>query len=382
MANKRIYNLNAATDTQGKGMIADVSGDPEAKFTPVTYHTVSSLPLTPLTSVMYQLSTTDGLAPKGIYTYTNGWGCIEQLEEITLSWSGIVDIDLYTGVDYIVNVDGNVTSLILNMTSDGDCRLLLNNLDRFDIVDPSDNIIFETGDTGLDALSGSSVRMIIQRDTVGLDIEYEISTQSRVAPTITEYMLIAYGDAYLDLGFTIPDADAGVYLEGAFDTYGTSEMMLMGIQTTGSYTYLGNQSFGSAYSIWCTDSDDGFLGTSNDQWHIWERNQDGLVYDNLIESAAGTFTDCLSLNVFLFANNNDGTPESLAEGRIHTFVIYDTLSASLYMQLIPVPQGSTTFSIIPAPSNCMWDTVSKRYIEASGVGTFGIAEFNYLDFEV
>lgn len=372
MANKRIYNLTTVTDTQGKGMIADASGDSEAVFTPTTYHNVSTLPLAPLSSVMYHLTATDGLAPKGVYTYTNGWSCIDQLEEITLSWSGDVDITLYTGVAYIIDVVGDITTLILNMTADGDCRFLITNEEGYNIVDPSDNIIYSTGDGGLDSLSGSSVRMVIQRDTVGVDIEYEISTNFRIAPPVLDYILIAYGDAYLDLGFIIPDEDAAVYLNAKYDTFGTTEMIMMGMETTGSYSYLGNQSFGSAYSVWCTDSSDGYLGKPDDFWHTWGKNPGGVEYDYLVESQAGTFTDCLALNVFIFANNNDGVAESLTVGRLREFAVYNPYVGGEYMELIPVPQGSTAYSSIPAPSNCVWDTVSERYIEASGVGSFGI----------
>jgi len=41
---------------------------------------------------------------------------------------------------------------------------------------------------------------------------------------------------------------------------------------------------------------------------------------------------------------------------------------------IPVPTGNTDYSSVPAPSNCMWDTVTQKYFETAGGGAFGIVE--------
>lgn len=180
MASKRIYNLPYTLDTQGKGMIADKSGDAVAVFTPTTYHTVATLPASPIASVLYHLTSTNGFAPKGVYTYTNGWSCIEQLEELTLTWSGNVNIVLYTGVSYIVDISADITLLEPTMTTDGDCRLIFNNPDGYDIVNPTGNFIYKTGDEGLSAMMYESVRVIIQRDTVGVNIEYEYSMLDRI----------------------------------------------------------------------------------------------------------------------------------------------------------------------------------------------------------
>ena len=346
MASKRIYNLTPAVDTQGKGMITDKSGDSEAGFTPTTYHTVTTLPATPISSVLYNLTETDGFAPKGVYIYTNGWGCIEQVEQLTLSWSGDVDIILYTGVSYIVNITDDVTSLLVNMTSDGECRFVLNNPDNYVVTKPIHQSIYKTGEDGLDSIGHPSVRMIVQRDSIMLSVMYEYSTFTRILIESPHYVLIANGAGYLDTGITLPE-NAAVYLKGAFDVFGgaVGEMVLMGMKTTGSYTYLGNQEFGTAYSIWCTDSQDGYLGVGDRFYHEWEKHQGGLEYDGFIESQAGTFTDCLSLNIFLFANNNDGTAENFAEGRIAEFLVYNPLDITEeYMHLIPVPYGSVQFS--------------------------------------
>lgn len=39
---------------------------------------------------------------------------------------------------------------------------------------------------------------------------------------------------------------------------------------------------------------------------------------------------------------------------------------------IPVQTGNTVFSPIPAPSNCLFDMVTKTYFENQGLGSFGI----------
>jgi hypothetical protein len=50
-----------------------------------------------------------------------------------------------------------------------------------------------------------------------------------------------------------------------------------------------------------------------------------------------------------------------------------TIDGVLARDFVPVPQGSTQFGD-PAPSNCMWDKVTKAYFEKIGAGGFGILE--------
>ena len=62
------------------------------------------------------------------------------------------------------------------------------------------------------------------------------------------------------------------------------------------------------------------------------------------------------------ANNFNGT--------MYSCQIYD--NDVLVRDFVPVPQGDTTYSTTPAPSNCMWDKVSQAYFQNNGTGSFGI----------
>lgn len=181
--NKRIYDLDPNVDTQGKGLMVDAVGDDEATYSPVRYHVVDTLPLTPTVSWIYYLTATDGLAPTGVYTYDTEWVCISQFETLPLSdWSGVVSVEFISGVSYSVSVVGEVTSLTLTMNNDGVCRLKIDNPTEFIIAEPTN--VFSMGEFGLDAISKPSVRLSLQRDTLLSTTEYECITSERISNTV------------------------------------------------------------------------------------------------------------------------------------------------------------------------------------------------------
>jgi len=60
------------------------------------------------------------------------------------------------------------------------------------------------------------------------------------------------------------------------------------------------------------------------------------------------------------------------QGGINKFQVKNALTNELRLDMYPVGAGSTQYSSIPAPSTCMWDTVSQRYFENAGSGEFTI----------
>ena len=79
------------------------------------------------------------------------------------------------------------------------------------------------------------------------------------------------------------------------------------------------------------------------------------------------------LNIYLGAVNNQLAPPSMYYiGNM--FGCRMKRDGVLVRDMIPVPAGDTRYSATPAPSNCLWDMVSKAYFENKGTGAFGIEE--------
>ena len=58
--------------------------------------------------------------------------------------------------------------------------------------------------------------------------------------------------------------------------------------------------------------------------------------------------------------------------KLYGLEVYGLDKKTLLFYAIPVPQGNTDFSTTPAPSNCVWDFVTKQYFTNKGNGTFAI----------
>lgn len=71
-------------------------------------------------------------------------------------------------------------------------------------------------------------------------------------------------------------------------------------------------------------------------------------------------------NIFIGSINSQGSPDANPfRGDIGVFTIYDQ-NNNIIFNGIPVRRGSTEYSSTPAPSNCLWDTISNRYRQKSG----------------
>lgn len=96
-----------------------------------------------------------------------------------LTWVGDITTELEAGKFYVATVTGDITSLDITMTTDGECRILIVNDGPYTIAEPTSG--YKMTSSGLDDLSASSVRLGVQRDTViGLP-QYEYSATERVA---------------------------------------------------------------------------------------------------------------------------------------------------------------------------------------------------------
>lgn len=186
---KRIYDLDTATDTQGKLIMVDTPSATDATFTPVPYHTVTTLPASPISECLYYLTATDNFAPKGLYVYNNGWVCKTCLETLVLpNMEYNVNLSLYTGVSYVTTLTAPVTYFNITLPTDGICRILINNPSEYSIDGISGG--YKTTEFGLDAFTSgaSSIRLTVQRDSIFGVASNEYATVGRVIvePVIVE----------------------------------------------------------------------------------------------------------------------------------------------------------------------------------------------------
>jgi len=79
-----------------------------------------------------------------------------------------------------------------------------------------------------------------------------------------------------------------------------------------------------------------------------------------------------SINLVIGATNTNNVIQNFYNGKIYNYQIYK--DDVLVQDAVFVPQGSTRFSTTPAPSNCIWDKVDKKYILMSGTGFLEIVE--------
>jgi len=77
----------------------------------------------------------------------------------------------------------------------------------------------------------------------------------------------------------------------------------------------------------------------------------------------------------LFTTNYN-TPSSYKNSSIKLLSFKVYAGDILAYNFVPVPEGDTQYSDIPAPSNCLYETIRHRYYENDGSGEFGIEEID------
>ena len=97
----------------------------------------------------------------------------------------------------------------------------------------------------------------------------------------------------------------------------------------------------------------------------------GKTWNVVATATPSTFVSNPPINIHI-GNISQGTTWNGFAGTIFSAKIYD--DDVLVRDFMPVPQGSTRYSVTPAPSNCMWDKVSQSYFTNAGTGsgTLGI----------
>ena len=143
------------------------------------------------------------------------------------------------------------------------------------------------------------------------------------------------------------------------------------------------------------------LGSNSTHWYIGAGAQQPLIADNTIDFDTWYKMDYeLTLGKRAILKINDvekyngaftWATSGIVDGSIHLFAVANNTSVAnksyqlkefvqiyiedeLYLDMVAVPEGNTDYSDIPAPSNCMWDKVNKRYFLNTGTRPFEIIE--------
>ena len=192
------------------------------------------------------------------------------------------------------------------------------------------------------------------------------------------YTLVSTGTQYINTGIT-GTGDSRVLAE--ITPMSTSQAFLFG-----SRIGIENQAFGfmqssSGTTTFRDDYNDSISPNFGDcrtnVFYTIDKNN-GLVS---VYNADGTLNSTNSIanatfdngfGVFIFSLNTSGNPTVTGAAKCRTFKLYK--AGVLMFSGIPVPAGDTQYSSTPAPSNCMFDNVSKTYFVNQGTGSFGIEE--------
>ena len=108
-----------------------------------------------------------------------------------------------------------------------------------------------------------------------------------------------------------------------------------------------------------------------------EQNRNEFFINGILFGASAT-TTLLNVTRLILGNAGWSTTTNTFVythwfiGIVYSFKVY--VSDILQRDFVPVPQGSSMYSSLPAPSNCMWDKVTEEYFENAGTGQFGIIE--------
>ena len=96
-----------------------------------------------------------------------------------------------------------------------------------------------------------------------------------------------------------------------------------------------------------------------------------IVNGTMVPKSSVCFSRASPVNTSnLYLCNATGTTTQGFIGRIYGFKLWQYHGGPLLRNLIPVPAGDTTYSSVPAPSDCFWDDVSSQYMQNAGTGSF------------
>ncbi len=108
---------------------------------------------------------------------------------------------------------------------------------------------------------------------------------------------------------------------------------------------------------------------------------DGTTFSEAITYTTSSPIQSYQSYFFLFAksasNDCTGGPHPVLTGLyMAQKKEYCTIECNgvIVRDMVAVPQGDTTYSSTPAPSNCMWEKISCKYHENLGAGAFTVEE--------
>jgi hypothetical protein len=149
------------------------------------------------------------------------------------------------------------------------------------------------------------------------------------------------------------------YLMGADG--GTAPSMYFGVNASNQFEYCGSVS--------------GNI-TADTSYHVFTTSKSyGLKVDGAVAGSISSPDE--SVSTFGLFAVKDIAPSLNAKFVMAYAKKYQ--SGVLTHSFVPVASGSTRYSTTPAPSNCLWDTVTETYFENAGTGSFGLSYTPRLD---
>ena len=193
------------------------------------------------------------------------------------------------------------------------------------------------------------------------------------------YALVSSGAQYIDTEYAVQNNHMTVEIDfspmaspSGNSTYGAEvanpyNYTIIPYSTSGTSAsrtfYTGNASSGFSFSF-----------TLGARWELRAQAHSGLqtliVNGQVVDTRNYNGTVVNVRPIHIFANNRLTGAQQFSAMKLYSFKLYD--NNNLVRDLIPVPQGNTSYSATPAPSNCLWCKVTNRYYVNQGAGSFGI----------
>lgn len=193
------------------------------------------------------------------------------------------------------------------------------------------------------------------------------------------YALVSTGTQYLNCGVT---ASSNLFIDCTFSITTMRPSFIFGARTAPNDAafsaliidtppYQIRTDYGNANTRFLSHA----LST-NTYYRLSKNRNVTTLYDSsgsVLVSDTGPLSSFGSLlYVFVFWCNGNVTTGSESIIKMSAVRIYR--DSALVFSGIPVPAGDKQYSSNPAPSNCMFDNVSKTYFVNQGTGSFGIEE--------
>ena len=217
-------------------------------------------------------------------------------------------------------------------------------------------------------------------DSGGLCLDGETIVKVGGAPK--QYALVSTGTQWIDTGVSFDsDKNNSIKMEVKLQLIG-NERVLHGSGAFLNQRFYFGRSSTAETAVWqvgigasaTTNTNDRIdynihtfiyeYNGENSQWKLWK---------NGVLLLAEVYKLSRTNSIFLFAAQSTTGGVSY-RGNQKVFGARYWIDNILVRDFISVPAGDTTYSITPAPSNCMWDKVTQQYFVNQGTGEFGIEE--------